>query len=72
KSASNFEILSLQSCRINVLGNLNILEACRVVGVQKFILASSVYVNSSEGQFYKCSKIAAENYTKEYQKACLF
>ena len=58
----------LRSCRVNVLGNLNVLEACRVAAVQKFVLASSVYVNSSEGQFYKCSKIAAENYTKEYQK----
>ena len=53
---------------INILGNLNILEACRLNKVKRFIYASSVYVHSNEGGFYRCSKQAAESYVKEYYK----
>ena len=30
--------------------------------------ASSQYVNSREGSFYRCSKIASEAYIEEYKK----
>jgi UDP-glucose 4-epimerase len=33
------------------------------------VYASSVYVYSREGGFYRCSKQAAENYVEEYQRA---
>lgn len=53
---------------INIKGNLNILEACRVNDINHYIYASSVYVHSREGSFYRCSKQAAESYIEEYQK----
>ena len=52
---------------INVLGNLNIMEACRIHKVKRFVYASTVYVHSREGGFYRCSKQASEAYVEEYQ-----
>ena len=52
----------------NILGNVNVLEACRVNKVGRFIYASTIYVYSGEGGFYRCSKQASEAYVQEYQK----
>lgn len=54
--------------QINILGNVNVLETCRLHNVKRFIYASTVYVNSREGGFYRCSKQAAEQYVEEYQR----
>jgi UDP-glucose 4-epimerase len=54
---------------LNIKGNLNILESCRIQGVERFLYASTVYVHSREGGFYRCSKQAAEAYVKEYTHA---
>lgn len=56
----------IDTVKINILGNVNILEACKNNNVHKYIYASSVYVNSREGGFYKCSKNASEDYVREY------
>ncbi|MCG6144944.1 NAD-dependent epimerase/dehydratase family protein [Leptospira bandrabouensis] len=58
----------VDTIRINVLGNTYILEACRKHKVKRFIYASTVYVYSREGGFYRCSKQASESYIEEYQK----
>lgn len=58
-----------RTVQVNVLGTVNVLEACRVNSVRRFVCASTVYVYSREGGFYRCSKQAAEHYVEEYQRA---
>ena len=58
----------IKTIKINILGNLNVMEACHAHGVKRFIFASTVYVNSREGGFYGCSKRASEGYIEEYQR----
>ena len=53
---------------INILGTVNILEASRLAGVKKIIFASSIYVLSNQGGFYRTSKNACELYIQEYKK----
>jgi len=52
--------------RHNVLGTVEALEAARQAGVGRFLFASTVYVYSRAGGFYRCSKQAAEAYVEEY------
>ena len=59
----------IETARINVLGNVQVLEACRKARVQRYIYASTVYVYSRDGGFYRCSKQAAEHYVEEYQRS---
>jgi len=59
----------VETAQVNVLGTVNILEACRLHSVRRFVYASTVYVYSREGGFYRCSKQAAEAYVEEYQRA---
>ena len=62
----------LETVRVNILGNVQALEASRKNHVKRYVYASTVYVNSREGGFYRCSKQASENYVEEYQKSyCL-
>lgn len=58
----------LDVASINILGNVNLLEASKNAGVNRFIFASSVYVHSREGGFYRCSKLASEQFVEEYQR----
>jgi UDP-glucose 4-epimerase len=59
----------LETAEINVLGNVKVLEACRKNKIKRFVYASTMYVYSREGGFYRCSKQAAEGYVEEYQRA---
>ena len=59
----------LETAKVNILGNVHILEACRKNGVSRYVYASTVYVNSREGGFYRCSKRAAEQYVEQYQQS---
>jgi UDP-glucose 4-epimerase len=61
--------LPIETIQINVLGNMNILEACRKVGnISRFIYASSAYALSEEGSFYGISKRTSEKIIEEYFK----
>ena len=52
----------------NILTTINILKLCVKYKVKHFVYSSSVYTDSKEGGFYKCSKIATEEYIKEFSK----
>ena len=56
------------SADVNIMGTLQALDACRAHNVNRFIFASSVYTQSREGGFYRCSKLACEAYIKEYHR----
>jgi UDP-glucose 4-epimerase len=58
----------LDTVKTNILGNVLALEACRRHRVQRYVYASTVYVHSREGGFYRCSKQASEQYVEEYQR----
>tara|TARA_Y100000590_G_scaffold470419_1_gene664755 strand:+ start:12953 stop:13816 length:864 start_codon:yes stop_codon:yes gene_type:complete len=58
----------INSVNINILGTVSVLELCKKYNIKRFIHASSIYVNSSEGGFYRSSKKAAEDYIEEYNK----
>ena len=53
---------------VNIAGNNNILQACSEKGVKKFCYASSAYVYSIHGSFYRISKRTSEEYAVEYGK----
>ncbi|MBM3751982.1 MAG: NAD(P)-dependent oxidoreductase [Acidimicrobiia bacterium] len=57
-----------ESVRQNVLGTINLLEAGREAGITRFVHASTIYVYSERGGFYRCSKQAAELYVEEFQR----
>lgn len=58
----------VDTVRLNVLGNVIILDAARDAAVKRFVYASSVYIYSDAGGFYRCSKAASELYIEEYQE----
>lgn len=58
----------LDTAQLNVVGTLNCLEAARELSVERFMFASTVYVYSRAGGFYRCSKQACEAYIEEYQR----
>ena len=58
----------IETVRQNILGNTILLEAAKEERIKRFVYASTVYVYSNSGSFYRCSKIACENYIETYQK----
>lgn len=58
----------IESIELNILGNARILEACRKAQVERFVFASSIYVYSESGSFYRASKQACEAYIEEYAR----
>jgi UDP-glucose 4-epimerase len=59
---------ALQTIKINILGNTHILEACRLHKVKRFLFASTIYVYSHLGSFYRSSKQACEKIIENYQE----
>lgn len=53
---------------ININGNTNILEGCRRNNVERVVFASTIYVYSSTGSFYRSSKQACELIIENYQE----
>jgi len=58
----------VDTARSNILGNLNIMEAAVAAGARRFVYASTVYVYSQKGGFYRCSKQSSEVFVEEYER----
>jgi len=56
----------VKTAEINVLGAVTLLEAARLAKVKRYVFASSVYVFSESGSFYRASKQAAERFVETY------
>lgn len=56
----------LDTGKINIQGTLNLLEAAKEQAIKRFVFASTVYVYSDRGSFYRVSKQACENYIETY------
>jgi UDP-glucose 4-epimerase len=54
--------------QLNVLGTVNLLEAAVKAGVKRVLFASTVYVYSRAGGFYRCSKQSCEAYIEEFHQ----
>jgi UDP-glucose 4-epimerase len=59
----------LDTVHANILGTVHVLEGMRAHGVARLLFASTAYVYSREGGFYRCSKQACESYIEEYARA---
>ena len=57
-----------KTAKFNILGLLNILEACKLEGSSTLYSGKFDYTLSNDGGFYSCSKRAAEDYIREYEK----
>lgn len=58
----------LESVKSNILGNSIILEAARKADIKRFVYASSLYVYSKTGAFYRSAKQACELLVENYHE----
>lgn len=58
----------VETMEVNVVGTANCLEVARRSQVKRFVLASTVYVESEHGSFYRISKQACELLCKAYNQ----
>ena len=56
----------LDTIRYNILGNAMLLEALKGKSIERFVYASTLYVYSDAGSFYRDSKTASELYIHDY------
>jgi len=56
----------LKSIEVNILGTVNVLEACVKKKAKKLIFSSSIYARSEKGGFYSTTKLACEMLIERY------
>jgi UDP-glucose 4-epimerase len=58
----------LKTIKTNIIGNSIILDACRKTEIKRFVYASSLYVYSKFGSFYRSTKQASELLIENYSE----
>jgi len=58
----------IETIKNNILGNAVLLEASRVNAIKRFVFASTLYVYSKAGSFYRSSKQACELLIENYHE----
>lgn len=58
----------VNAVKINIVGNIVLLEAARKHNIKRFIYASSAYIFSNHGAIYKNTKQSCELFIETYQK----
>ncbi|MBL4889420.1 MAG: NAD-dependent epimerase/dehydratase family protein [Candidatus Lindowbacteria bacterium] len=58
----------VEAATLNVVGNVHVLDAAAAANVDRFIYASTVYVYSESGSFYRASKQSAEHFVESYHE----
>jgi UDP-glucose 4-epimerase len=58
----------IMTLKINVTGSIHIIEACKEEKVKRLLFASSLYVYSQQGSFYRVSKQAVESIIEAYSE----
>jgi len=57
----------LEVANQNILGTINLLDGAVKNNIQRFVFASTIYVYSRLGGFYRCSKQATELFIEEFK-----
>jgi len=58
----------MTTASVNILGTVGLLDCCVAAQVGRFVFASSAYVFSEAGSFYRTSKRACESFIEDYAK----
>lgn len=58
----------LEAIETNIIGSAHLIEACLKNKVKTFVFASTVYVYSDKGSFYRVTKQAVEGLIEEYAR----
>ncbi|MFA5339139.1 MAG: NAD(P)-dependent oxidoreductase [Candidatus Omnitrophota bacterium] len=58
----------IDTVKSNILGNSVLLESARKAGIKRFVFASSLYVYSKAGSFYRSAKQACEFLIEDYHE----
>ena len=59
---------AMEAVNQNIVGTIHLLDVAVEFKIGRFVFASTIYVYSGLGGFYRCSKQACELYIEEYQK----
>lgn len=57
-----------ETITLNILANMYMLQAAKKAAVKRFVYASTVYVYSESGSFYRASKQASEKYVEVFHE----
>lgn len=57
-----------EAIETNIMGTVELLEAARIHNLKRFVFASSIYVYSQQGSFYRTTKQACELLISDYHE----